>query len=501
MSSEDLGSEKHLNIGDRRKRFDPKSRYGGHGGASLVTALPNKLVSVDGYNRIYLDIERPRNDQGCVLISKIDQEVPELCRSAELPPGLALQLPEMLDQLCITKSTKRDKCSHDVVITTYVLQGVDWMAPNQEERALLEKRRNARLTLLAENASSGRSRPLCKLPDAPLEKIADPSLLDINSRLSAPRHDVRCGPHFARVFSEDVANCFLPSEGVVEHSARSDIGFLQVDLGATCQVTFVSTQGRFPPIQGTDKETRSRIVQEGHLAYNNWVMSYEISYRSASGHDWVSLGEFKGNSDMNTEVAHEMTSLTCRFLRFRPLQYHGQPAMRVGVYGKRTDMEGLRRKHMPESDEVVQYSIHRMKENANTRRVLVGCGLCRYGCAKCNKTRGPCALSLESGPKSRRMRLRAGVVQEVRVLASDDASRGLLVVDEDAEEAAPASIGTEAAAPPTGPRAPVLARQRSLSDPNLSSAPSCSSWTLGESVEVVQDIGQFDENEWLIFNE
>mmetsp|Transcript_66720 Transcript_66720/g.169090 ORF Transcript_66720/g.169090 Transcript_66720/m.169090 type:complete len:500 (-) Transcript_66720:266-1765(-) len=496
MSLEDL--EKHLNIGDRRQRFDPQSRYGGRGGASVVKARPKRSVSVDGYNNIHLAIERPRNDQGSVLISKADQDVPELCRGAELPLGLALQLPELLEQLCVRKSTKRSIGALDVVITTYVLEGVDWMAPSQEERRLLEQRRDARLVLLTENRSSGRAHPLCSLPGAPLEKISDPSVLDIHSRLSARGNDFRCAPHLARVFAEDVASCFFPSEDVVDQIARSDTCLLEVDLGANCQVTFISTQGRFPPIQGTDKETGSRIVQEGHPAYNNWVLSYELSCRAASGRHWVSLGEFKGNSDMNTEVAHEMAVLTCRYLRFRPLQYNGQPAMRVGVYGKRLDMEGLRRR--PESEEMVQYSIHRIKENVNTRRVPIGgSGQCRYGCAACSKNRGICALDPVGGPKSRRLRLRAGVVQEVRGLASDVATHGQFAIDEDEEEAACA--GTEVVADGASPgalSAPRFARQWSHSDLNFSSAESSSSGTLGESIEVV--VGT-DENEWLVFDE
>merc|ERR550525_1688377 len=83
----------------------------------------------------------------------------------------------------------------------------------------------------------------------------------------------------------------------------------------------------------------------------NWVESYQVSYRTVSGHEWIPLGDFKGNSDMMTEVAHSISPLTpaggpleCRYLRFRPLTYHRKAAMRVGVYGHRPGRGGSGRK-------------------------------------------------------------------------------------------------------------------------------------------------------------
>jgi len=63
---------------------------------------------------------------------------------------------------------------------------------------------------------------------------------------------------------------------------------------------------------------------------------------------WVLLGEFKGNSDNNTEVAHRLLDpndpqsigIVARYLRIQPTGFHVHKAMRVGVYGSRlTDEE------------------------------------------------------------------------------------------------------------------------------------------------------------------
>lgn len=439
------------------------------------------------------------------MISKVDLELPQLCKSTQLPPGLAMQLPEILEQACIAKTTKRSTGSYNVVITTYTLEGVDWRTPDEDERRLLEQRRETRLVLLEGSLSSGHTRPFCKLRDSPLEKIGDPSLLDSYARLSTPVSNPCVNLQRARVLEEDNRSCFVPPDYAIENAVEA-ASLLEVDLGANCEVTYISTQGRFPPVQRIDKESGSRVVRQGGREYNNWVSSYELSCRVASGRDWVTLGEFRGNFDMNTEVAHEMPpDLNCRYLRFRPLTYNGMPAMRAGVYGKRTGKEdSLRTKGLAaHSEHAVQYSIHRIKENANTRRVPLGCGLCRYGCAICSKRHGGCKSVDSKRPKVRRLRLRQGVVQEVRVLVADDPRDGLVAVAEGDDESLLMRSGSEASgvgAAAFAPPMPQLARQRSFSDPDLSAAASSSSWTLGDSIEVVQNIGHFDEDEWLMLS-
>merc|ERR1719433_1570929 len=126
-------------------------------------------------------------------------------------------------------------------------------------------------------------------------------------------------------------------------------------------VTYVSTQGRFPPILNTDTATGLRIVKQGEPEFANWVTKYELSYRLQGSHHWVVLTDpFKGNEDMTTEVAHMISEggrskggVNCRYLRFRPLAYNGQPAMRVGVYGRRLGKEAEVTRTLPEDEETV----------------------------------------------------------------------------------------------------------------------------------------------------
>jgi len=241
-----------------------------------------------------------------------------------------------------------------------------------------------------------------------------------------------------------------------------------------------------------------RVVVEESVDFDNWVTSYELSCRLASGRDWIAIGELKGNDDMTTEVAHEMarilkSGLQCRYLRFRPLTYHRRPAMRVGVYGER--LEG---RHCPKEvshdANVIEYSIYRVKENANLRWAPVGCAACRYGCAKCSKSRGTCKV-IDDTATMRRKRLRQGALEELRKLTVE--------VDFDVHEPEAAAqpnvilgaAGTDAAVEPC-PR--LLQRMRSLSDPDLMvRTPS----SLANSVVLVDDlefVANLDEGGWLV---
>lgn len=80
-------------------------------------------------------------------------------------------------------------------------------------------------------------------------------------------------------------------------------------------------------------------VQKCHpLLQLAWVTRYELLWRSDGGRAWNSLGEFRGNVDPTTEVAHSFGDmqgggLRARYLRVRPLECEGKGAMRLGVYG------------------------------------------------------------------------------------------------------------------------------------------------------------------------
>lgn len=157
---------------------------------------------------------------------------------------------------------------------------------------------------------------------------------------------------------------------------------LEVDLGSTCLITNVSTQGRHPATRRyphTHWEHGRYIVedadylmhydaskrqyggpwwtviideQNGYPGYRSgwlpipeefmkpqYVTSYELLWRAEGGRGWHSLGTFRGNSDATSEVTHALTAtkgggLHARYLRFVPLDgVNNGGALRVGVYG------------------------------------------------------------------------------------------------------------------------------------------------------------------------
>jgi len=486
MSSELSGSfdQKHVGVEDRRRRFDPGSKYGGYGGRSLVRALPTSEVSVEGYKDIYLKIRRPTDAEGNVLVSDLDKELQQLLRTdaqgkpIETAPGSYwFRLSELLEAESISKTTQRGKDYSGVIISTYSMRGVSWMTPNDEQTRKLEQRRQVKTTLVH---ADGR-RVHSKFCESPLESILEPTLLD-GAKLSAELVQKGCVPKKAMVFQENCDNCWCGP--LTNCSKRSASSFLEVDLGANCRVTHVSTQGRFPPIRRT-LESGMRVLAEDSPKFMNWVTSYELSYRVQSGKEWIAVGELKGNTDMTTEVAHELQmsigALQCRYLRFRPLTYHKCPAMRIGVYGEKLGVQNHRDEAAMEH--IIKYSVCHVKEHANLRRVPLGCGMCRYGCAKCSKKRGYCKVVSKQDHVRRRMRGQQGMLEEVCNLDiwNSDA------VSDAEEQSIPGAEMSEAgcALPdPTG-----LVHAPSFSDGELSKDDSSS---IGDSVCVVEEAHPFE---------
>lgn len=520
----DSSEQKHLSVKDRRRRFDPKSRHGGYGGKTTAKAQPLSWLTGDrsALLDVFLKIKRPKDDDGNIMITELDQQVPHLLAMAEDgSAGHLFDLPQLLETTCVSKSTTRDKNCPDVVMTTYLVKGVGWVSQGAEERQQLELRRQARLTLAVRCAKKGH-RTVAMLRDAPLEKIGTtPSLIDKRSKFTCSAKAPTCNFQSARVFAEEVNNCWCAPEG--DGSACKD--YLEVDLGGACQVHFISTQGRFPPIAHTDKQTGMRIVHEGAPTYMNWVKSYELSYRAVSGHEWISLGDMKGNGDMTTEVAHDLRSLLparkeIRYLRFRPLTYHRQPAMRIGVYGVRLGKSGKDAKGPIEAaEDMVTFKVGHVKEGANLRQVARGA--CGMDCVKCSKYSGMCTRFYGDDVGIlgvRRKRFKEGVMEEVRQI-SVEAWSGLAPLPEDGDDArqhlfdealaAEAAAGSEpATAAPVAaatfpPVRPQLLRTRSRSDPDfLSRTPSSSvgDGSFSSFVRVQgdsEDLADFDENKWV----
>jgi len=529
MSDDSFDDQKHLSLDARRRRFDPQSRHGGYGGVSTVRARPLSWTRDTnlGLADMHVKINRPRDAEGNVVVTKVDQEVPDLLamKAEEMDGdvtggagGGMFWLPELLENECIGKSTQRDRTCPDVIVTTYSVKGVGWMAPGEEEKSQLEQKRIAKLTLASRESKKG-LHVFCRLSDTPLDKITHPSLLDCNAKLSAPSAQLTatlgCDPRNARVFAEDCRSCWcsevgysINAKGYSEVDSGTERDALEIDLGVTCSVMFISTQGRFPPISHTDKGTGMRVIHEGSPYFMNWVEKYELSYRANSGRAWITLGEFKGNRDMTTEVAHDVSQLVsggleCRYLRFRPLTYHGRPAMRVGVYGQRPgpgkESPSQKGAVRGEGGGIVQYSISHVKKDANLRRAPVGRGSCRLGCACCSKYRGICSVS---GPilGVRRKQFKEGCAEEARQVSAemqetlkpwieegDDAGS-----DQEAENIeAPSSTLPEASAISRG-----LPRTWSQSGTDLSRTPSSA---LSDSIVVVEDseaLTHFGIDDW-----
>ncbi|CAK0814550.1 unnamed protein product [Prorocentrum cordatum] len=73
------------------------------------------------------------------------------------------------------------------------------------------------------------------------------------------------------------------------------------------------------------KRHRASVVNPDGRGWQQWVTRYELHARTEGGKAWTVIGTFEGNSDMTSEVAHDLREacrspdgLRCRFLRFLP---------------------------------------------------------------------------------------------------------------------------------------------------------------------------------------
>ena len=208
-------------------------------------------------------------------------------------------------------------------------------------------------------------------------------------------------------------------------AAKEDDGqeWLEVDLGAECRVTGISTKGGAPPTSlwpshqqrdpgsfvagAADSALRQawpkhwgQYSMVGHLQQpqeiadsGEWVERYELLGRTSGGKTWFAIGKFNGNRDMTTEVAHCLrtfsdrgTGLPVRYLRFRPLGkaeggFHRWKTMRVCVFGSRPgddccgDKRGRTRSKIARAGsrvlllpETVTYRVVKSKEHAFARK-------------------------------------------------------------------------------------------------------------------------------------
>jgi hypothetical protein len=160
------------------------------------------------------------------------------------------------------------------------------------------------------------------------------------------------------------------------HVAKADGKPLDIDLGSTCVVTSLSTQGRHPATRRYPsvfmENGEKHIEDEEHLGDHlragkkyarpmwtvrsapgdvrrgphdhewhepAWVSRYALSWRADGGRKWHVLGVYKGNTDEMGEVAHLLNGgrggVRARYLRVTPLETVGGGSMRIGVYGER----------------------------------------------------------------------------------------------------------------------------------------------------------------------
>jgi len=108
--------------------------------------------------------------------------------------------------------------------------------------------------------------------------------------------------------------------------------YVEVDLGKLVFVVTVGTKGR---------AARRELGIVVPSSASEWVSRYKMFWKTEEKDVWKSLGEFVGNKDTESEVAHpvlnphtEQAGLILRYLRIQPISFHGRKSMRIGVYGE-----------------------------------------------------------------------------------------------------------------------------------------------------------------------
>mmetsp|Transcript_61517 Transcript_61517/g.181815 ORF Transcript_61517/g.181815 Transcript_61517/m.181815 type:complete len:512 (-) Transcript_61517:59-1594(-) len=183
---------------------------------------------------------------------------------------------------------------------------------------------------------------------------------------------------------------------------------LDIDLGATRNLTGIVTQGAPPPTdiypdvdyvdwKGNPVPRGCCVVEgRGHdEIYKGpfwkvldperplqWVRKLEVQWRADGGRQWNSLGTFAGSWDEKSHPLHEYQGgLSCRYLRFVPIDCENGGALRVGVYGTSLgkDSGSSVRNHRDASpnDELVEYTLlepSTLKSSGAHERDIFSCG-------------------------------------------------------------------------------------------------------------------------------
>ena len=286
-------------------------------------------------------------------------------------------LPALLEENAVgLPQVKRQK--DGAVRSTYHLEAImeqietrrGDFAPSQAEKREERRRKQGHLPPrstaiyeLLHRSGSRRRRPslFAEPPGEPPERVGAPLLAPRSLGGRGGKH--RCAP---LVRNDEFAAAF-DCEGAGGVGAKRC--YIELDLGANCELSDLSTQGRHPPTrtypqirherrearnrarsllrvpfgwhegEGTDGEG-DRYWVEGYTSWNlardgqyegpfwrvlslgdanyhkaplcrhqqelQWVSRYEVSIRAEGGRAWRSLGVFHGNDDATSEVAHSL---------------------------------------------------------------------------------------------------------------------------------------------------------------------------------------------------
>lgn len=387
MCGVDPQEEKHFNYHSRAQKFDPESRFGCLHGRTAFSRMATWVTDPRrwGEEATSLQVERPQSDQG-ILVSALDLATPRLWGSTAksatscrvlVKRGDAYALMEDLAALgAATDIQHLPDHRRDFTQLTFSVVG----AGHRFDRTAL-KRKPVPQLLRAPPIQVGDDQPRPR-PFVKLEEIAPAEIDGTNLTLHAKLKWSDCASENTRR-----GQGLRPTRAFVSHGmpgnpfaahmdcwiATNREAWLEVDLGADCCISHISTMGRFPPMMSWPKNQRQfDVVNEDHSGWENWTTRYEVSVRAESGRSWMNLGAFRGNADMTSEVVHDLSvvlqskcAIRCRFLRFRPLGFRGKPALRVGVYGAHSQIQGCA--DVPE--QLVTYKFPVMLARRNMRKV------------------------------------------------------------------------------------------------------------------------------------
>lgn len=157
-----------------------------------------------------------------------------------------------------------------------------------------------------------------------------------------------------------------------------------LDMGKNTRIKYISTMGRPPktrlyPSRG-ENPTNSNLHKNPITIFDSqakeFVTKYALYGRMESG-QWIHIGNYSGNSDCVTEVAHNISTdmaenFSPRYLKIVPISYFGAKSMRFMLYGDASDNEPMEE----ETTKYITYTLNHKNDDTFHREGAVGRG-CR----------------------------------------------------------------------------------------------------------------------------